>query len=42
VRSVVLDRGLIAPQVLDRLLSLDVVTALGYRRESWLMPDEAR
>lgn len=42
VRSVVLERGLIAPQVLDRLLSLDVVTALGYRRESWLMPDEAR
>ena len=34
IRSVVLARGLIAPQVLDRLLSADAMTALGYRRES--------
>ena len=32
IRSVVLARGLIAPQVLDRLLSADAMTALGYTK----------
>jgi len=34
IRQVVLARGLIAPQVLDRLLSAESMTALGYRRET--------
>jgi aspartate ammonia-lyase len=33
IRQVALARGLIAPDALDRLLSADAVTALGYRRE---------
>jgi aspartate ammonia-lyase len=33
IRNVVLARGLIAPQVLDRLLSADAMTALGYSKE---------
>lgn len=32
IRQVVLARGLMAPEVLDRLLSADAVTALGFRR----------
>lgn len=35
VRNVVLARGLVAPQVLDRLLSADAMTALGYRRDAF-------
>lgn len=31
IRTVVLARGLMAPQVLDRLLAADAMTALGYR-----------
>ena len=31
IRAVVLTRALVAPQVLDRLLSADAMTALGYR-----------
>lgn len=33
IRSVVLARGLLAPMVLDRLLSADAMTALGYVKE---------
>jgi aspartate ammonia-lyase len=33
IRAVVLTRALIAPQVLDRLLSADAMTALGYVKE---------
>lgn len=32
IREVILARGLLAPQVLDRLLSADVMTALGYNK----------
>jgi aspartate ammonia-lyase len=32
IREVVLARGLLAPQVLDRLLSADAMTALGYTK----------
>jgi len=33
IRAVVLARALLAPPVLDRLLSADAMTALGYRKE---------
>jgi len=35
IRRVVLARGLIAPQVLDRLLSVDAMTALGYGKSDF-------
>lgn len=35
IRAVVLARGLIAPQVLDRLLSADAMTALGYTKNDF-------
>lgn len=35
IRTVVLARGLLAPQVLDRLLSADAMTALGYTKNDF-------
>jgi aspartate ammonia-lyase len=34
IRETVLERGLLAPEVLDRLLSVDAMTALGHRRDA--------